>query len=128
MTDVAAALRTICLALPEAYEEPAWTGTAWRIRKKTFAHVVTIDGGWPPVYFRAAGGDGTVLTFRSSGQELAALSNAGPPFFKPRWSPAVIGVVLGDEVDWDEIAELVTESYCTVAPAKLVALVDRPDG
>ncbi|MCW2798958.1 MAG: hypothetical protein JWQ70_430, partial [Aeromicrobium sp.] len=32
-------LRPICLGLPEAYEEPAWTGTRWRVRTRTFAHV-----------------------------------------------------------------------------------------
>jgi hypothetical protein len=36
--------------------------------------------------------------------------------------------VLDDDVDWDEVAELLTESYCLLAPKKLVALVDRPTG
>lgn len=31
-----------------------------------------------------------------------------------------------DGVDWDEVAELVTESYCALAPARLARLVDRP--
>ena len=30
-------LRSMCLALPEAYEEQAWVGTRWCIRKKNFA-------------------------------------------------------------------------------------------
>jgi len=33
-----------------------------------------------------------------------------------------------DEVDWEEIRELVVESYCRLAPQKLVRLVDRPPG
>src|SRR5687767_1364675 len=33
-----ARLRPICLALPDAYEEKAWAGTRWMVRKKTFAH------------------------------------------------------------------------------------------
>ena len=41
-------LRSVCLALPEAYEESAWVGTRWRIRKNTFAHVLTIDAGGRP--------------------------------------------------------------------------------
>ncbi len=28
-------LRAVCLGLPEAYEEQAWTGRRWRIRKRT---------------------------------------------------------------------------------------------
>ena len=103
-------------------------GDTLAIRTQTFAHVLTIDAGWPPAYARAAESDGpvNVLTFESSGPELAALSAAGHPFFKPRWRPTVVGVVLGTDVDWDEVAELVTESYCALAPKKLVALVDRP--
>ncbi|WP_200956839.1 MmcQ/YjbR family DNA-binding protein [Phycicoccus sp. Root563] len=60
-----------------------------------------------------------MLTFRSSGDELAALSNAGPPFYKPPWSPTVVGMVLDKDTDWDEVAELVTESYSCCAPQTL---------
>ena len=128
--DIVDNLQSMCLALPEAYEESAWVGTRWRIRKKTFAHVLTIDDGRPAGYARAAATDGpvTVLTFESSGPELAALSAAGPPFFKPRWRPTVVGMALDARVDWDEVAELLTESYCLLAPKKLVELVDRPTG
>jgi hypothetical protein len=31
-----------------------------------------------------------------------------------------------DDVDWHEVAELVTESYCVMAPPTLAARVDRP--
>jgi hypothetical protein len=77
--EVVAELRSVCLALPETHEEPAWVGTRWRIRTQTFAHVLTIDAGWPPAYARAAETDDpvAVLTFESSGPELAALSAAG---------------------------------------------------
>jgi hypothetical protein len=126
--EIVAALRSVCLRLPEAYEQPAWVGTRWRIRKRTFAHVLRIDSGWPPVYARAAGDDGpvTVMTFRSSGAELAGLGSLGRPFFKPLWPENVVGMVLEADVDWEEVAELVTESYCVVAPKKLVPLVVRP--
>ena len=33
---------------------------------------------------------------------------------------------LDERTDWDEVRELVIESYCTMAPKKLIALVDRP--
>lgn len=120
-------LRSMCLGLPEAYEEQAWVGTRWRIRKRTFAHVLTIDAGWPPAYARAAGADGpiTVMTFRSPGSEPDALSSKGHPFFRPRWGTDAVGMVLDDGVDWDEVAELLTDSYRVLAPNKLVELVDR---
>ena len=35
-------------------------------------------------------------------------------------------MVIDAGVDWDEVAELLTESYCLLAPKKLVALVGRP--
>ena len=126
--DIVAALRTACLALPEAYEEPAWVGTRWRVGKQTFAHVVMIESGWPPAYARAAGSDGpiVVVTFRSSGAELEALSSVGQPFFRPPWAPNVVGMVLGPDVDWGEVTELVTESYCVLAPQRLVPRVERP--
>jgi hypothetical protein len=128
--EIVARLRAVCMALPEAYEEHAWIGTRWCIRRKTFAHVVQVDQGWPPVYAREAGADGpmSVLTFRSSGAELDVLTEAGHPFFRPPWAPNVIGVVLVDDVDWDEVAELVTDSYCLLAPRRLAAAVEPPTG
>jgi hypothetical protein len=30
-------------------------------------------------------------------------------------------MVLDDDTDWEEVRELVTESYCVLAPKKLVA-------
>jgi hypothetical protein len=126
--EIVARLRGLCVGLPEAYEETAWVGTRWRIRKQTFAHVLFVDGGWPPAYARAAASDGpiTVLTFQSAGEDLEAFSRIGDPYFRPVWRPGIVGMVLGAHVDWDEVAEVVTESYCVLAPKKLVALVSRP--
>jgi len=127
---VLAELRAVCLGLPEVVEEQAWVGTRWRVARRTFAHVLVIDGGWPPVYAAAAGtaGPATVVMFRSSGAELDALRNGGPPFFAPPWRPDEVGMVVDDGTGWDEVGELVTESYCCQAPAKLARLVERPDG
>jgi hypothetical protein len=68
------------------------------------------------------------MTFRSSGEELEALVHCGLPFYKPDWSPHVVGMVLDDRTDWGEVAELLAESYCLMAPQKLARLVDRPGG
>ena len=54
------------------------------------------------------------------------LRNAGHPFFYAGWGRDVVGMVLDDGTDWEEVAELLTESYCVLAPKKLVVLVDRP--
>ena len=37
-----------------------------------------------------------------------------------------MGMHLDDTTDWDEVAEVLTESFCLLAPKKLVARVDRP--
>jgi hypothetical protein len=127
-TAVLAQLRSVCLDLPDAYEEEAWVGTRWRIRTRTFAHVLVIDSGWPPAYARAANAEGpvTVVMFRSSGPELDALRTMGHPFFAPRWRSDEVGMMLGGDVDWREVTELVTESYCVQAPMRLAQLVRRP--
>ena len=44
--EIVAKIRSVCVALPEAYEEQAWVGVRWRIRERTFAHVLVLDSGW----------------------------------------------------------------------------------
>ncbi len=46
---------------------------------------------------------------------LAELS-IGHPFFAPRSARDRIGVVLTDDTDWEEVRELVSESYRVIAP------------
>lgn len=118
-------VRAVCLALPETYEQQAWVGRRWRIRTRTFAHVLQISEGRPPAYARAAGHDGplTVVTFRAVGAELHAITNAGPPYFYGGWGRDVVGMVIDDSTDWAEVAELLTESYRHLAPMKLAELV-----
>ena len=85
--DILKRLRAICRALPETREEHAWTGVRWRVRKDTFAHVLVLEGGWPPAYAKAAGRDGpaTLLTFRSWDREFDPPEFAAAPFaFQPR--------------------------------------------
>ena len=50
----------------------------------------------------------------------------GHPFFRAGWGTNVMGLVLDDATDWDDVAELLTESYCIMAPKKLAARVVRP--
>jgi hypothetical protein len=128
--DIVARLAATALTLPEAYEEDAWTGVRWRIRTKTFAHVLVAQAGYTSAYRDVTGIDEptTVLTFRSSGDELLALVHAGPPFYRPPWSPTVVGMVLDEDTDWSEVAELVTESYRFCAPRKLVRRLDTDAG
>ena len=118
-------LRKACLALPDVREEQAWVGTRWCIRKETFAHVLMIADGWPPVYARAAGTDGPVcvLTFQSLGPRVDPETFSRPPYFRPLWRPDILGRRLDADVDWRDITRLLTASYCLLAPKKLAAAV-----
>lgn len=120
-------VRACCAALPEVHEEPAWTGTRWRVRSRTFAHVIAVSGRTGPGGVAMPGeGEHVFVAFRSAGDELDALRHSGLPFLTLGWGREVVGLLLDDGTDWDEVAELVTESYCLLAPQKLVARVARP--
>lgn len=128
--DVLAKLRAICLGLPEASEEIAWAGARWCVRKKNFAHVLMLDAGWPPAYAQAAErkGPATLLTFRVPAHALAAPKFRREPFFKPVWFVDIVGMVIDAAVDWDDVEQLLIESYGVLAPKKLAALVDGLQG
>src|SRR4028118_1933445 len=94
--DVVARVAATALALPDAYEEDAWTGVRWRVRNKTFAHVLVAQKGYTSAYRDLTGvtDPTTVLTFRSSGDALLALTHAGPPFYQPPCSPTAAGAAV----------------------------------
>ncbi|MFK3756434.1 hypothetical protein [Lysobacter enzymogenes] len=119
-------LNAICLGLPEAYEETAWTGVRWMVAKKNFAHAVRIENGWPPAYAEAAGTAGpvTVVTFRLPAMRVNAPKFARAPFFRPVWFVNIAGLLLAEDSDWDEVADLIADSYRVLAPKKLAALLD----
>ena len=65
-----AGLRPIARGLPEASEEPAWVGTRWRVRGRTFAHALEIVAGRPPSHARGSGcndADGRWRGYRPDG-------------------------------------------------------------
>lgn len=128
---MAAALRRICLALPETKEEAAWVGTRWTVRRKNFAHVLVVAAGQPAAYARAAGlaadaDPACVLTFRSERPMLDLYAFSDAPFFRPGWWPDIVGMRLDADTDWDEVAGLVTASYRRLAPRKLAARLGMP--
>src|ERR1041384_120152 len=108
-------VRAACAHLPEAYEEQAFAGVRWRIRSNTLAHLVRRDRGQGAV---------TYVTVHARREEIEALVAMGDPFF-PGWGPGLLTIVLREDgtTDWEEVKELVTESYCMLAPKKLIALL-----
>ena len=107
-------LRAICLGFPEAHEGPAANGCSWLIRKNHFCQVFTAEDDE---------GQRGAIYFRSRPPELDALVAIGHPFFRPAWGTRVIAMHIDGDTDWDEVAELIAESYCIQAPRKLAALV-----
>lgn len=101
-------------ALPQCVSEPAWVGVRWRVGSATVAHVFGGEDG----LFR--------ITFRAEPDEVMAFEHLGPPYFRVGYGADVVGLLVDDDTDWQELAELLTDSYCLRAPAHLAAQVDRP--
>jgi YjbR len=99
---------------PECVEEDAWVGVRWRVGEATIAHVFGGEDGC----FR--------ITFRAESDEVMAFRHLGRPYFKAGWGANVVGVFLDGDTDWSELGELLTDSYCIQAPARLARLVQRP--
>lgn len=104
----------VLTAFPECVEEDAWVGVRWRVGAATVAHVF----GGEDQRFR--------ITFRAEPDEVMALQHLGPPYFKTEWGGNVVGMLLDDDTDWEELAEFLTDSYCLQAPARLAGAVPRP--
>ncbi len=121
--DIVERVRTLCLALPEVTvrvdESLSRTrSTAWSfdIRRRSFCLLVAFEN--------ATGKRVTHLVLRADPEEREALLSIGHPFFTSRAGRDRVRVVLTDDTDWEEIRELVTESYRVLAPKKLSALLD----
>jgi hypothetical protein len=110
-------LRAICLALPEATEKTAWGEPTFRVRDKMFA-----------MYTDNHHRDGRVALWCKApeGAQEILVGAAPTRFFVPPYvgHKGWIGVRLDIEVDWNEVAEHVKESYRMTAPRQLVRLLD----
>jgi predicted DNA-binding protein (MmcQ/YjbR family) len=111
-------VRELCLAFPEATEEPAGQHASFRVRGKTFV--------W---YTDDHHGDGRLAaTLKAPPGVQQELIAADPvKFFAPAYlhHRGWVGVRLdlGTGTDWDEVGELVRDSYRLVAPKRLAAQV-----
>lgn len=107
-------LRAICLALLEAIETGGVGNPSFKVRGKIFAMRHQHCGHWS-MWCKAPLGV----------QQL--LVGADPArFFVPPYvgHHGWIGVYLDVELDWDEIADLVDDSYRMTAPKRLSRLLD----
>jgi hypothetical protein len=116
-------IRALCLALPEvsvrideSRTKARSTAQSFDIRRRSFCLLVAIAG---PI-----GDSVPLLVLRADPGEREALLSLGHPYFAPRGRGDRLGVLLTKDTDWEEIRELVTESYRFLAPKKLIALID----
>jgi len=114
--DIAERVDAICQALPEVTMRSDGWPRLFNIRRDTFCFLSAreeCDGTFVPT-----------VVLRTDPEERKVLLAIGSPYFDSRGGFGRIEVLLNDYTDWEEIRELVTESYRTLAPKKLIALLD----
>jgi predicted DNA-binding protein (MmcQ/YjbR family) len=108
------------MALPEAEERPfgGHTTPAFRVRDK---------------FFVMLNEDASEMSVKAPKGVQGILVGSDPErFFVPRyvgpkgWVGVRLGGGGGGGADWDEVAEMITESYCLIAPKRLAAQVGAP--
>ncbi len=105
-----AALRRLCLALPEAEERETWDTPTFRVRGKIFCLVA--EGG-TSCWVKAPRGSAELL-----------VEAAPERFFRPPYlgGKGWVGVRLDADAEPAELEALVRRSYGLVAPKRLAAM------
>jgi hypothetical protein len=107
-------IRDVLGPLPECLESEAWVGVQWQVRGASVAHVF----GGEDQLFR--------VVLRAEPDEVMAMQHLGDPYFRAGWGRNVVGMLLDDDTDWEELSELLTDSYCVQAPRELAERIARP--
>lgn len=113
----------ICGAFPEVTQRPSHGAPTWFVRDRSA--FVTLwehghhDRGYPHLWCAAPPG---------GQEELVAVDP--DRFFRPPYvgHRGWFGMRLDYDIDWDELAELCQDAYRTIAPARLVRMLDERDG
>jgi hypothetical protein len=113
--DPVAALRRLCLALPETTERLSHGSPTFFVRdKKTFV-----------MYLDDHHGDGRLALWCAAppGAQEELIEQDPERFFRPPYvgHRGWIGVRLDRELDWGEVAGIVEDAFRQVAPKKLIA-------
>ena len=112
-------LRRLCLALPEAHEVEAWGEPTFRVKNKLFAMYADAadhhGGGRNAVWCEAAPGNQALMVKAAPDRFFV------PPYVGPSgW----VGIYLDADTDWDELADLLRDSWRMTAPKKLIAMLE----
>jgi hypothetical protein len=107
------------MALPEVTERLSHGEPTWFVRaKKTFVTMDTNHHG---------SGHLAIWCAAPPGIQAQLVDEEPERFFVPPYvgGRGWLGVRVDTNVDWDELAAIVEDAYRCVAPAKLVALLER---
>lgn len=113
-------VRKLCLALPEAHEVEAWGEPTFRVRNKMFA--MYADAG-----NHHGDGRASAWTKAAPGNQAIMVGAAPDRFFVPPYvgPSGWVGIYLDGDVDWDEVAGLLEDSYRLIAPKRLLKALDE---
>lgn len=106
-------VRSICMRFPDAAEVTAWGRPTFRAGKKIFLIVSSTMDRPHTVVFKPS-------------EETHRAYSQDDRFFPPKyWGKAGwLALDIGDETDWDEIAEIADESYRQVALVRQIRELD----
>ena len=116
--EIISRISRLCLSLPEAEEKPfgGHTAPSFRVRDKLF--VTTYE-------------DGSAMCLKAGpGVQQALVGSEPARYFIPAYvgNKGGVGVFLDDKLDWDEVSELIEESYRIIAPKRLSAQIEKRSG
>jgi hypothetical protein len=112
-----ARLRSICLGLPGATERQSHGEPSWFVEDKRLFVTSSDHHHDDRLAFWCAA---------EAAERDALVASAPDRFFVPPYvgHRGWVGVWLDVEVDWTEVAEIVTDAYRMVAPRRLIAELD----
>jgi hypothetical protein len=114
---IASKVRALCLELPSVNERLSHGSPAFFINdKKTFC---TLHHDWK------GNGEYAIQVAAPPGAQEALIAADPDRYYRPAYvgGRGWVGMRLERKVDWDEVAGVIEDAFCTVAPAKLVAMV-----
>jgi predicted DNA-binding protein (MmcQ/YjbR family) len=107
-------LRQLCIRLPESYETRTFGHVTFRVKKKTFA-VFEHYQGRPCITFK--------MTMKDQKDALDDSRFSIAPYVgKYGWVCRST-----EDIDWNELAERLIDSYSLVAPKKLASTLNRDE-
>lgn len=110
-------LRQLCLALPGTSERLSHGEPTWFVGdKRVFVMFANHHHDDRLVCWLAAPSDA----------QRVLIASAPERFFRPPYvgHRGWLGVWLDVSIDWDQLADFVTDAYCMVAPKRLIAALD----